>query len=129
MSRRRTYRKKTGSVITAVKLDLVTDGFKYQKWGSEQHCKPGDWLANNQGDTYTIDASTFTDTYERVSPGVYRKTSVIWAEQAQAAGVVTTKEGVSAYVAGDYIVSNNEDGTDGYTVPQSSFLKMYEPTD
>src|SRR5258707_14820409 len=53
------YRRRERTHVTAVRLDLDTDGFTYHKWGSAQRCKRGDWLVNNQGDVYTIDAETF----------------------------------------------------------------------
>jgi hypothetical protein len=50
------YRWRERTFITAVRLDLNMDGFTYLKWGGTQRCKRGDWLVNNQGDVYTIDA-------------------------------------------------------------------------
>ena len=48
---RRKYKKKPTSFITAVQLDLDTEGFTYNKWGGKQVCKKDDWLVNNNGDT------------------------------------------------------------------------------
>jgi len=42
---------------------------------------------------------------------------------------VATKEGRSHYKAGDYLVSNNEDGTDAYYIAAVQFESMYEPDD
>ena len=67
MSERRRYRKKTTSSVTAVHLDLDTTGFTYRKWGAEQRCKQGDWIVDNDGDVYTVDADVFARTYRRVS--------------------------------------------------------------
>ena len=111
----------------AVQVDLEISGFSYQKWGSTQTCKAGDWLVNNDGDVYTVDRETFARTYRAVSPGVYEKVTPVWAEIAQQAGWITTKEGVTHYAAGAYLVYNEADGTDGYAVEAQAFEKMYDP--
>jgi hypothetical protein len=126
MGDRRRYRKKPDQFVVAVQLALDTEGFAYRKWGSDQHCKPGDWLVDNNGDIYTVDREVFAATYRQASPGRYIKTTPIWAEQATAAGVVKTKEGASHYAAGDYLVANNQDGTDAYCVTAAKFEAMYE---
>ena len=123
----RQYRKKPGQVITAVRLGLETEGFTYHKWGSEQFCKPGDWIVNNQGETYTISHCTFVATYRQVSPGVYAKETVVWAKVAEQPGTVKTHEGSTAYEAGDYLVCNRKDGSDTYAVSRERFESMYEP--
>ena len=127
MAIRRRYRKKADRFVVAVQLDLDTDGFAYRKWGAEQRCKRGDWLVDNQGDIYTVDGDIFARTYRRVSPGLYVKTTPIWAEVATESGSVLTKEGRSHYQAGDYLVFNNEDGTDAYCISMAKFDSMYEP--
>ena len=129
MSTRRRYRKKADQFVVAVKLGLDTEGFTYRKWGAEQKCKAGDWVVNNNGDIYTIDGGVFAQTYRSVGPGIYVKTSPIWAERAIQPGSVATKEGRSHYNAGDYLVSNNEDGTDAYCISAAKFESMYEPDD
>ncbi len=103
-------------------------GFTYQKWGGEQRCRAGDWIVYNkdQRDTYTVSNASFEKTYEEVSPGVYRKTAPVWAEVAETDGVVKTHEGQTAYKRGDYVVSNNEDGSDAYAVSCDTFEAMYE---
>ncbi len=123
---RRTYRKKPDQYIIAVQLDIETDGFRYQKWGAEQKCKAGDWLVNNSDDIYTIDNDVFKKTYRKVGDGKYVKTTPIWAEKATEDGSVNTKEGKSHYKAGDYLVSNNEDGSDAYCISADKFTQMYE---
>ena len=45
------------------------------------------------------------------------------------AGKVKTQEGETAYEAGDYIVFNDEDGTDAYAMSAEKFESMYEPAD
>ena len=126
MSELHRYRKKANSFVTAVRIDLDMEGFSYRKWGGEQACKRGDWLVDNDGDVYTIDAAVFGRTYREKSPGVYVKVTTVWAEVAEAAGVIETKEGTSEYVAGDYLVYNGEDRTDGYCMSAEKFASMYE---
>lgn len=127
MSELRRYRKRPGTAITAVRLDLATEGFTYRKWGAEQRCKAGDWVVDNGGDVYTIDAETFGATYREVAPGRWVKSAPVWAEVAQAGGVIETKEGSTEYAAGDYLVYNRPDRTDGYAVGAEKFEGMYEP--
>ena len=129
MSERKKYFKKASLYVTAVRLDLVTEGFTYQKWGDVQTCKPGDWLVNNQEETYTIDGETFERTYRLLSPGVYVKKAPVWAEVAGRPGKIKTKEGITHYERGDYIVFNDEMGIDGYAISKESFEEMYELAD
>jgi hypothetical protein len=127
VGKRRRYRKKTNQFVIAVQLNLDTDGFTYRKWGAEQRCKKDDWLVDNQGDVYTVSSETFASTYRQESPGIYVKITPIWAERATGPGEVVTKEGKSLYRKGDYIVSNNEDGSDAYCISAAKFESMYEP--
>ncbi len=127
MRTRRRYRKKADQFVVAVKLDLDTEGFTYRKWGGDQRCKPGDWLVDNQGDVYTVDDAVFAKTYRGLGPGTYVKTTPVWAEKATQPGSVATKEGRSHYGTGDYLVYNNEDGTDAYCIGAAKFESMYEP--
>ena len=98
----------------------------YRKWGALQTCKPGDWLVDNQGDIYTVDGASFADSYTQVSPGIYRKNCDVWAKVADQAGEIKTREGVTCYDAGDYIVYNDAAGEDGYAVKRGKFESMYE---
>jgi hypothetical protein len=123
---RQRYVKRATSFVVAVQLDLQTKGFTYEKWGGTQTCKQGDWLVSNSGDTYTVDRDSFDRTYKNLGPGLYRKTAPIWAEVAQQAGTVETKEGVTSYKPGDYLVSNDQEGKDSYAVSKTSFEAMYE---
>jgi len=123
---RHRYRKKTDAYIIAVQLNLETEGFTYHKWGAEQQCKKDDWLVNNEGETYTVDAEVFTKTYRMTTPGIYTKCTAVWAEKADQNGSVLTKEGESHYRRGDYIVSNDEDGSDSYSMSSGKFESMYE---
>lgn len=88
MSERKRYRKRADLMVTAVRLDLDTDGFTYRKLGELQTCKAGDWLVNNQGETYTVDAQSFAASYREVSPGVYFKHGEVWAAVAEHDGVI-----------------------------------------
>ncbi len=119
------YIKREQQLITAVQLNLQTGGLRYQKWGNEQQCVAGDWLVDNEGDCYTINAATFASTYTRVSEGRYKKTAAVWAERATRPGRVKTAEGYTAYDNGDYIVHNRDDPTDSYAVSKEKFEKMY----
>jgi len=128
MSRRK-YVKRPSEFVVAVKLDLDTDGFTYRKWGGTQTCKRGDWLVNNDGDTYTVDGETFARTYRATGPGTYVKTTPVWAEVAGEAGEVRTKEGATHYEIGDYLVYNEPDGGDAYAIARETFERMYAPAD
>jgi hypothetical protein len=127
MPTRRQFVKRAGTEVIAVQLALDTDGFTYRKWGDLQTCKPGDWIVQNDGEVYTVDRDTFAHTYREESPGRYRKVSPVWAEKTDQAGWVGTKEGVTHYPAGAYLVSNDAEGTDTYAVLAAAFEAMYEP--
>jgi hypothetical protein len=122
------YRRKRSTTVTAVRLDLDTEGFVYQKWGGSQRCKRGDWLVNNQGDVYTVDRETFERTYRMVSPGVYEKEAAVWAQEADQPGTIRTIEGSTDYKAGDYLVSNDRQGNDSYAISREKFHSLYELT-
>ena len=129
MALRRKFVKKPTSFVTAVRMDLDTDGFSYLKWGDRQRCKRGDWIVDNDGDVYTVDADVFARTYRAVGKGAFVKTTPIWAERVTSPGSVRTKEGTSHYEPGDYLVSNAEDGSDAYCIGASKFEAMYEPSE
>jgi hypothetical protein len=126
MTQRQRFRRKPDHHVVAVQMNLDMDGLTYRKWGDEQHGKRGDWLVDNEGDVYTVDADSFAKTYRQVGRGAYVKTTPIWAEAAEAGGTVATKEGHTAHAAGDYLVSNNEDGSDSYAISAEKFRAMYE---
>lgn len=121
------YRKKKGTLITAVRLDLETTGFVYEKWGGKQTCKAGDWIVDNNGNIYTIDADVFEKTYRHVANGQYEKTAIIYAEKTDQDGSIKTKEGITHYQSGDYLVYNGQGRQDGYAMSESEFKRMYEP--
>lgn len=120
------YRKKKGVLITAVRLDLETTGFTYEKWGGTQTCKAGDWVIDNNGNIYTIDAGVFEKTYRHVTNGQYEKPVTIFAEKADQDGSIKTKEGVTHYKSGDYLVYNDQGRKDGYAMSEKEFNRMYE---
>ncbi len=122
----RRYRKKVNKPVFAIQIKLETSSFSYSKWGDRQTCKAGDWLVDNDGDIYTIDQQVFAGTYRQLAPATYVKVTPIWAKKADIAGSVKTKEGRSHYRAGDYIVSNHEDGSDAWCITAEKFHDMYE---
>lgn len=129
MGKRQRYRKRADQYVVAVQLDLETKGFTYRKWGAEQRCKRGDWIVDNGGDIYSVDAGVFAKTYRKIGSGIYVKTTPVWAEIATEEGSVATKEGKSHYQSGDYLVYNDEDGTDAYCMSAAKFESMYELDD
>lgn len=126
MGERQRYRRRPGQPVVAVQLKLNTEGFKYTKWGEEQRCKANDWLVDNNGEVYTVDADSFARTYTAEGRGTYVKTGKVWAEQAAEAGRVATKEGGTNYESGGWLVSNEEDGSDAYAVSTKKFEESYE---
>lgn len=115
--------------MVAIQLSLDTDGLTYQKWGGRQRAKRDDWLVSNAGDVYTIDQQSFARTYRAISQGLFQKMSDIWAYEASEAGSISTKEGLTAYRAGDYLVSNDPAGTDTYAISAQKFHDLYEAAD
>jgi len=111
--------------VAAVRLALETDGLVYRKWEGEQRAKPGDWIVDNDGDVYTVDADVFARTYRQTAIGAYVKTTPVWAQRATNAGSVKTKEGSTRYDPGDYLVSNNNDGSDEYAMKKEKFEDLY----
>jgi hypothetical protein len=122
---RRRYLRRPDRPVTAVQLALDTDGFVYRKWGAEQRAKPGDWIVDNDGDVYTVDSDVFMRTYQKTAAGAYVKTTPVWAERVSHAGSVKTKEGSTQYQPGDYLVSNNPDGSDEYAMTAEKFESLY----
>jgi hypothetical protein len=125
----RKYKRREGTRIVGVQLDLDTDGFTYRKWGATQSCKVGDWLVLSGDETYTVDREVFARTYSPVGPGVYEKTVEIWAECAATPGSIATHEGRTHYEAGDYLVFENSDREGGYAVAAQRFEELYQPAD
>jgi hypothetical protein len=130
-SSQRRYVRRPDSPVVAIRLDLDTDGLVYRKWDDVQRAKRGDWLVDNAGDVYTVDADVFARTYRPTGsgPGTYVKSTPVWATKAEQAGSVATKEGRTHYEAGDYIVSNSSDGSDQYAIAAAKFEELYMPDD
>ncbi|HSD38060.1 MAG TPA: hypothetical protein VLC92_11175 [Rhodocyclaceae bacterium] len=126
MAERKQYRRRSDRPLIAVRLLLETEGFNYRKWGGAQHCKQGDWLVDNDGDVYTVDADSFAQTYEAVGLGTFVKTTPVWAERSDVAGSIQTREGHTHYAAGDYLVSNDKEGADSYAIDAVKFHALYE---
>lgn len=126
MDSRKRYRKRAGQAVTAVQLNLQTSGFTYDKWGGVQTCKPGDWIVDNEGEIYSVDSASFAQTYQEVGPGRFVKIGTVWAEVAASAGEIRTKEGLTRYNPGDFLVFNNPDGSDGYSMTAERFHALYE---
>lgn len=124
---RQRFRRKPDQAVSAVRLALDFDGFSYRKWGDTQRAAPDDWLIDNNGDIYTVSAETFARTYREVSPGRWVKVAPVWAERATEPGSVATQEGRTHYEAGDWLVSNREDGGDAYAISAGKFEKLYDP--
>lgn len=118
------YTRKPTATVSAIQMNFDVY-MSYEKWGGKQIAKRGDWIVDNAGDVYTVNRESFAATYSQTSPGVFFKTGTVWAEIAMVAGHIATKEGMSAYKAGDYLVYNNPDCTDGYCVGAEKFLSMY----
>ena len=51
----RRYIRKENEFVVAVRIDLDTEGFRYNTRGREHRCGPGDWIVHHRGDTYTLD--------------------------------------------------------------------------
>ncbi|HEY5957868.1 MAG TPA: hypothetical protein VIV60_15000, partial [Polyangiaceae bacterium] len=100
------YKRRPDTTVYAVRLALETEGFDYQKWGTRQHCKAGDYIVQNGDDTYTVDAEVFARTYALIRGAEYYKSGTVWAEQKTQPGQIQTKEGTTHFAAGDYLVFN-----------------------
>ena len=84
MGERQRYRRRPGQPVVAVQLRLDTEGFRYQKWGDEQRCKANDWLVDNDGEVYTVDADSFARSYTVQGQGTYVKTGkVYWSKDQE----------------------------------------------
>ena len=120
------YHKKATQTIVAVQLNLDTEGLHYQKWGDSQLAKKGDWLVDNNGSVYSVDEAVFARTYQMVSTGQYKKISDIYAKRADSDGCISTLEGKTHYLKGDYLVYEKPEQAEGaYAVCAESFEDMY----
>jgi hypothetical protein len=125
---RQRFVRRADRPVAAVQLALETDGLTYRKWGGEQHAKAGDWLVDNDGDVYTVDGDVFARTYRSTATGAYIKVTPVWAVRAASSGEVRTKEGTTRYAAGDYLVSNDREGTDQWAMTAAAFESLYAPS-
>jgi hypothetical protein len=124
---RQRYRRKPGQAVTAIRLQLELDRFTYRKWGADQCARAGDWLIEHDGEVHTVAADSFARTYRAVGPGRWLKTTPVWAEAATQDGSVATKEGRTHFKIGDWLVSNEPDGSDSYAIRADRFQQLYEP--
>jgi len=124
---RQRYRRKPGQAVTAICLQLELDRFTYRKWGADQCARAGDWLIEHDGEVHTVAADSFARTYRAVGPGRWLKTTPVWAEAATQDGSVATKEGRTHFKIGDWLVSNEPDGSDSYAIRADRFQQLYEP--
>ena len=124
---RQRYRRKPDQAVTAIRLQLEFDGFTHRKWGAEQRVRAGDWLVEHDGEVHTVAAGSFARTYRPVSPGRWLKTTPVWAQVATQDGSVATQEGRTHFRIGDFLVSNEADGSDAYAIRADKFHQLYEP--
>ncbi len=123
------YSRREQTNVTAIKIDMETDGFTYRKWGGEQIVRPGDWLVDNNGDVYTVDGEAFEATYTKVSQGIYTKTGHVWAREAESDGQVQSTSGFTQYHAGDMVVFRDEREIDGWAMSKADFATLYQVDD
>lgn len=125
--------KRKYNTVRAIQLDFEAADLNYKKWGGIQRAYAGDWLVMNAGEVYTVERKSFAATYVPAPAnkdwGLYTKVGFVWAFKANHGGTIGTKEGISTYAEGDFVVFNKEDSTDGYCVKPDKFLSMYEPVE
>lgn len=123
------YRKKSEQFVEAMQLALPDCRIQYQKWGGAQQAQEGDWLVKNGDEYYTVESTSFSHTYEKMSGNQYKKVGKVWAEIAEQDGEMPTKEGKTQYKKGDMCVYNQADKTDGYATTAQVFHDNYELDD
>jgi hypothetical protein len=82
---RKTKRGRTTAFVTAVQLDLDTEGFRYNKWGGGKYANVAIGSSTTTV-TSTVSQEAFAKTHQLISPGVYLKTASVWAEVAEMQG-------------------------------------------
>ena len=122
----RRYVQRPGNTVHAIQMTLGIESLTYRRWGDLQSAKDGDWLVERDGQVHTVDADSFTRTYRKVGPALYEKQSTVWAAPAGADGWIQTHEGKTHYRAGDFLVWNNADKTDGYAIEKERFESLYQ---
>lgn len=121
------YKRKPGNEVQAIQL-MENAVLSYDAWGGRQQAVGGDWLVRRKdGETYTVEQSSFAATYAETLPrsGWYDKHAPVWAAVAPSSGDIETKKGKSAYAAGDYLCYNSAD-RDGWCMPPAKFEALYE---
>ena len=83
---RHRYGRRPDTPVVAVRLALDTDGLIYRKWGGERRAKARDWIVDNNGDIYTVDADVFARTYRPTGRGTYVKTTPVWLSRRATLG-------------------------------------------
>lgn len=93
--------------------------------GSDLDAAAGDWLLTDGRREWTVDADVFARSYERLADGTFRKSTTVQAVQLDEAVDVPTLEGVSAAVAGDWLLR----GVEGelWPVGDDHFRSRYAP--
>jgi hypothetical protein len=124
-SNKQRYLQRPGNTVHAIQMTLGIESLTYRRWGDLQSAKEGDWLVERDGQAHTVDADSFAHTYRKVGPALYEKHSTVWAAPAIEDGIIQTREGKTHYSAGDFIVWNNDDGTDGYAMKKEKFESLY----
>lgn len=123
------YERRPDGLIIAIqiRLDLEAGGIAYRKWDSEQWGKRGDWLINDDGDTYTVSAENFANDYELSESGLYRNTAKVWAEEATGSGFVEIRGGTAPFVEGNMLVFSDPDRKEGQVFFYNKFNRLYRP--
>lgn len=119
------FYKTANAEVSAIQLAFKACELHYEKWGGQQHAKAGDWLIKQGDECYTVAADSFAKSYEQIEGNRYCKVAPVWAEVATEPGSLNTKEGSTHYQAGDYLVYNCEDKTDGYAISRKKFEQDY----
>ena len=119
------YYPKAHNTVKAMPINLPNVEVNYEKWGGAQQANQGDWLVNRGDEFYTVEQSSFNDTYRCIEGNTYLKIAPVWAEIAKENGKIKTKEGESHFSAGDYLVYNDQNKKDGYAIKNTLFNDLY----
>lgn len=96
--------------------------------GQTMHADAGDWAVQDAtGDSWSVRADIFADSYQHVDENRWRRTGVVSARPARIGEVVPTVEGPVQAAPGDWVVK----GTHGELWPLSAdrFAQRYERVD
>jgi hypothetical protein len=86
-------------------------------------------LCTTQGDVYIANVDGFERAYGMVSRDMFETHSSVWAEQAETAGAIETKEGSTHYCSDDYPIFNVPGRQNGYAIAAETFHSQYEPSE